>query len=245
MTPTMAQTPTVLAADTLTGDKVVNRQKEDLGKIDHLMIDLETGRIAYAVLSFGGFLGMGDKLFAIPWSALALRRWFYERDGRLCQEPGISFDAGKLRTGLEVIANQLGKRLDEDNPRLHAQLQDGSRLAAWKQALSHCRRHRLGQVEHHPPDALSGRRSRRQRHRLRSRLRVCETVLRCASRRHRAQSARRPDAVLEPVEGTPAQGRGEGPGRVAVSARRRDQSLLRRSSAENLRASAYLSADTR
>src|ERR1035441_9956553 len=37
-------------ADTLTGDKVVNRQKEDLGKIEYLMIDLETGRIAYAVL---------------------------------------------------------------------------------------------------------------------------------------------------------------------------------------------------
>ena len=38
--------------------------------------------------------------------------WFYERDGRLCREAGISFDADKLRTGLEVIANQLGKRLD-------------------------------------------------------------------------------------------------------------------------------------
>src|ERR1019366_5392291 len=62
--------PKVLAADTLTGDKVVNHQREDLGKIEHLMIDLATGRIAYAVLSFGGFLGMGDKLFAIPWSAL-------------------------------------------------------------------------------------------------------------------------------------------------------------------------------
>jgi len=62
----------VLAADTLTGDKVVNRQKEDLGTIEHLMIDLEKGRVAYAVLSFGGFLGMGDKLFAIPWSALAV-----------------------------------------------------------------------------------------------------------------------------------------------------------------------------
>ena len=62
----------VLAADTLTGDKVVNLQNEDLGKIEHLMIDLGTGRIAYAVLSFGGFLGMGDKLFAIPWSALVL-----------------------------------------------------------------------------------------------------------------------------------------------------------------------------
>jgi hypothetical protein len=48
----------------------VNHQKEDLGKIEHLMIDLANGRIAYAVLSFGGFLGMGDKLFAIPWSAL-------------------------------------------------------------------------------------------------------------------------------------------------------------------------------
>jgi sporulation protein YlmC with PRC-barrel domain len=61
-----------LAADTLTGDKVVNLQNEDLGTIEHLMIDLATGRVAYEVLSFGGFLGKGDKLFAIPWSALAL-----------------------------------------------------------------------------------------------------------------------------------------------------------------------------
>jgi CHAT domain-containing protein len=57
--------------------------------------------------------------------------WFFERDGILCHEPNISFDADRLRTGLEVIANQLGKKLDEDNPRLQAQLPDGSRLAAW------------------------------------------------------------------------------------------------------------------
>ncbi|MGH9771077.1 MAG: CpaF family protein [Candidatus Acidiferrales bacterium] len=56
--------------------------------------------------------------------------WWYERDGILSREATISFDAGRLRTGLEVIANQLGKRLDEDNPLLHAQLPDGSRLAA-------------------------------------------------------------------------------------------------------------------
>jgi len=56
--------------------------------------------------------------------------WWYERDGILCQESGIHFDASRLRTGLEVIANQLGKHLDEDNPLLHAQLPDGSRLAA-------------------------------------------------------------------------------------------------------------------
>jgi len=52
--------------------------------------------------------------------------WFSGRDGRLCQEPNISFDAGKPRIGLEVIANQLGERLDEDNSTLHAQLPKGS-----------------------------------------------------------------------------------------------------------------------
>jgi pilus assembly protein CpaF len=56
--------------------------------------------------------------------------WWYERDGIIHQEASVSFDAGKLRTGLEVIANNLGKKLDEDNPLLHAQLPDGSRLAA-------------------------------------------------------------------------------------------------------------------
>jgi pilus assembly protein CpaF len=56
--------------------------------------------------------------------------WWYERNGIIHREESVSFDAGRLRTGLEVIANQLGKRLDEDNPILHAQLPDGSRLAA-------------------------------------------------------------------------------------------------------------------
>jgi pilus assembly protein CpaF len=57
--------------------------------------------------------------------------WWCERDGKMHQEGEVSFDAAKLLTGLEVIANQLGKKLDEDNPSLHAQLPDGSRLAAW------------------------------------------------------------------------------------------------------------------
>jgi pilus assembly protein CpaF len=56
--------------------------------------------------------------------------WWYERNGIIHREESVSFDAARLRTGLEVIANQLGKRLDEDNPLLHAQLPDGSRLAA-------------------------------------------------------------------------------------------------------------------
>ena len=56
--------------------------------------------------------------------------WWYERDGIVRREASISFGADRLRTGLEVIANQLGKKLDEDNPGLHAHLPDGSRLAA-------------------------------------------------------------------------------------------------------------------
>ena len=60
----------VLSASTLAGDKVRNAAGEDLGKIDEIMIDIPSGRVAYAVLSFGGFLGMADKLFAVPWNAL-------------------------------------------------------------------------------------------------------------------------------------------------------------------------------
>jgi uncharacterized protein YjbJ (UPF0337 family)/sporulation protein YlmC with PRC-barrel domain len=52
--------------------RVINPAEEDLGKIEDIAIDLESGRIVYAVLSFGGFLGFGDKLFAIPWEALKL-----------------------------------------------------------------------------------------------------------------------------------------------------------------------------
>lgn len=62
----------VLSASTLKGDDVVNTKNEKLGTIEEVMIDLNKGCIAYAVLSFGGFMGMGDKLFAIPWSALTV-----------------------------------------------------------------------------------------------------------------------------------------------------------------------------
>jgi sporulation protein YlmC with PRC-barrel domain len=64
--------PYVMDAATLRDDGVVNVNGEDLGQIESIMLDVTTGQIAYAVLSFGGFLGMGKKLFAIPWSALTL-----------------------------------------------------------------------------------------------------------------------------------------------------------------------------
>ena len=64
--------PDVMAAETLQGDDVINLQGEKLGSIEDIMLDVSSGKVAYAVLSFGGLLGMGDKLFAIPWGALTL-----------------------------------------------------------------------------------------------------------------------------------------------------------------------------
>ena len=58
-----------LSASTIRNTDVVNRAGEDLGKIEDLMIDPTNGRIQYAVLDFGGFLGIGDKLFAVPLEA--------------------------------------------------------------------------------------------------------------------------------------------------------------------------------
>src|SRR6185437_8964317 len=62
----------VLAASTLTKDSVFNLRDENVGSIKEIMLDVPSGRVAYAVLSVGGFLGMGDRLFAIPWEALTL-----------------------------------------------------------------------------------------------------------------------------------------------------------------------------
>jgi len=61
--------PTYRAKD-LMGMAVKNPADESLGKIEDVVIDLDTGHIRYAVLSFGGFLGVHDKLFAVPWKTL-------------------------------------------------------------------------------------------------------------------------------------------------------------------------------
>ena len=62
----------LLSASTITGDEVCNLDEEKLGKIQDLMLDLTEGKIRYAVLTSGGFLSMGDRLFAVPWKALKL-----------------------------------------------------------------------------------------------------------------------------------------------------------------------------
>lgn len=64
--------PDLMGASTLNGNDVFNHRGENLGDIKEIMLDMSSGQVAYAVLSYGGFLGMGEKLFAVPWNALTL-----------------------------------------------------------------------------------------------------------------------------------------------------------------------------
>jgi len=86
----------VLSASTLNGNDVYNPSGDKLGSIKEIMLDIETGKVCYAVLSFGGFISLGEKLFAVPWSALTIdtvnKRFVMDTDEeRLKNAPG--FDA--------------------------------------------------------------------------------------------------------------------------------------------------------
>ena len=89
--------PRLMGAETLIGNSVVNLKDEDLGEIKEIMLDVASGRVSYAVLSYGSILGMGAKLFAVPWSALSLdtvNKCFVldsEKD-RLADAPGFDSD---------------------------------------------------------------------------------------------------------------------------------------------------------
>jgi hypothetical protein len=89
--------PFIMSCATLQGDTVMNRNDEHLGKLDHIMIDVPSGTLAYAVLACGGVFGIGERLHAIPWDALALdgaRKCFVldiDKD-RLDAAPGFDRD---------------------------------------------------------------------------------------------------------------------------------------------------------
>lgn len=87
----------LLSATSITGDEVCNMQDESLGTIQDIMLDVESGKIRYAVLSSGGFLGMGDRLFAVPWKAFKAdrehKRFLLDVDTeRLKNAPGFDKD---------------------------------------------------------------------------------------------------------------------------------------------------------
>ena len=85
--------------DKVIGSKVMNLKGETLGKIDDLVVDVDTGRILYAILDFGGFLGIGTKLLPVPWDSLAalpLEGTFFLNQTKDQMEKAPAFDKRNL-----------------------------------------------------------------------------------------------------------------------------------------------------
>lgn len=86
-----------LTASSIVGDKVFNPAEEHMGHIKEIMLDLESGKIDYFVIEFGGFLGLGVKYFAIPFRLLKLdapnKRFIFNQSRELLEKaPGFDMD---------------------------------------------------------------------------------------------------------------------------------------------------------
>ncbi len=91
--------------DKVIGSKVINMKGEPLGKIENLVVDIDTGTILYAVLDSGGFLGIGDKLFPVPWASLAAlpsEGTFFLNQSKEQMEKAPAFDKDKLPNMADV-----------------------------------------------------------------------------------------------------------------------------------------------
>jgi PRC-barrel domain len=66
---------TMISSQDVQGTEVYGPNNDAIGQIDHLMIDKSSGKVSYAVMSFGGFLGLGNSHYPLPWGALN-----YDRD---------------------------------------------------------------------------------------------------------------------------------------------------------------------
>ena len=61
----------LISGERVRGTAVYGAQRKRIGTIDHLMIDKSSGRVVYAMMSFGGFLGVGESIYPIPWAKLS------------------------------------------------------------------------------------------------------------------------------------------------------------------------------
>jgi sporulation protein YlmC with PRC-barrel domain len=64
------ETDRLISSEKVAGTSVYNRAGESIGSVDSVMIDKRSGQVEYAVMSFGGFLGIGERYHPLPWKAL-------------------------------------------------------------------------------------------------------------------------------------------------------------------------------
>ena len=95
-TSNVKETSRLISSEKVSGSKVENTGGDNLGHIAEIMIDKISGRVGYAVLNYGSFLGMGGRLFALPWELL---KYDTKRDAYIVSIPeerlknAPSFDA--------------------------------------------------------------------------------------------------------------------------------------------------------
>ena len=95
---TIEETNRLIASNKVEGTAVYNRQGEKLGSVYNFMVDKRSGKVEYAVMSFGGFLGMGDSYHPLPWNVLKYDTsqggYVIDLDKRVLQE-GPSYKSGQ------------------------------------------------------------------------------------------------------------------------------------------------------
>jgi sporulation protein YlmC with PRC-barrel domain len=99
----------IVRASDVIGMDVTNNAKEDLGSIEDLAINPNTGKIEYAAVSLGGFLGLGDELFAVPWNAIECR----PEEGTTSQAGEEADHVAVLNVDKESLKNAQG--FNQDN----------------------------------------------------------------------------------------------------------------------------------
>jgi PRC-barrel domain len=70
MATTERETTSLIGSDKVEGTDVYGRDEKKIGSIERVMIDKFSGKVAYAVVSYGGFLGIGDDHYPLPWQSL-------------------------------------------------------------------------------------------------------------------------------------------------------------------------------
>jgi sporulation protein YlmC with PRC-barrel domain len=150
----------VLSAQSLIGDEVRNLENQMLGRIEDIMIDVPTGRVAYAVLSFGGVMGMGDKLFALPWQGLRVddrrRQVIVDVDkAHLRQAPGFDKNDWPDMADLSWSNRVHGFWMGRDGDVLHRRVMSAGSLAG--DAVRNHAGEDLGTIEATMVDLTDGR----------------------------------------------------------------------------------------
>lgn len=103
----------LISSEDVEGCFVFNLEGEEIGEIDHLMIDKASGQVLYAVMSFGGFLGLGHSHYPVPWSKLSYdtRLNGYKMDVseiQLRDAPEFSDDSWSNREWERIIHDHYG-----------------------------------------------------------------------------------------------------------------------------------------